>query len=152
MGDDSYDDSQPADDSVDASGADDGVDASGADDGTMMGAAPDAGTPDAGATDGAVPDDGNYHGTDNGAIFVGQKADGTTMTMPTWGGEQAHIWHEGHNSDPDQHMRSVADQQGNVVGWDPTTGEVVTAMKEKNAPGQTGSVYQISQDIPKFDE
>ena len=88
---------------------------------------------------------GDYSGpTVDAGVFVGRNADGTTMTVPTWGGEKAHIWHEGHN--PDNPIRSVADQQGNVVAWDTRTGQVTTAIHEQQG------VYSVSTDLPSFDE
>ena len=94
---------------------------------------------------GATPDAGAYSGpTVDAGVFVGQNSDGTTMTVPTWGGEEAHIWREGH--DPDNPIRSTVDQHSNVVAWDTRTGQVTTAIHEQ--PG----MYSVSTDLPSFDE
>lgn len=98
-----------------------------------------------GALMGAAPSDGMYSGpTVDAGVFVGQGADGTTMTVPTWGGEEPHTWHEGH--DADNPIRTVVDQHGNAVAWDTRTGQVTTAIHEQ--PG----MYSVSTDLPSFDE
>ena len=91
---------------------------------------------------------GGSQGAD--AIAVGQMDDGRVMTVPTWGGEQAHIWHEGTNT-TGPNARVVGDEQGNMVAWNPDTGEVTTAMKDQTQPPGT-SAYTVSRDIPSWDE
>ena len=135
-----------ADSGVTADGGDadtqswqDGVDASGGDDGGMA------------LTGATLPDDGSYGTVSAGpAVWVGERADGTTMTAPTWGGDQPHVWHEGHSESG--RLRSAVDQQGNVVSFDTETGRVTTAMKMQDLPSNWRG-YSISQDdLPSFDE
>ena len=94
---------------------------------------------------GTASGDATYSGTsDGGGVVVGHFPDGTTMTVPSWGGEQAHIWKEG--QDPSGRLRSVVDRQGNLVAWDTQTGQVTTAIHEQQG------VYTVSEDLPSFDE
>ena len=127
------------DEDLDGSTVDDGSGAAGSDtdaaavqDDMLAGAAPDA---PAGGAD---------------AVAVAPMDDGRVMTIPTWGGEEAHIWHEGTNlTGPG--ARIVGDEQGNMVAWNPETGEVTTAIKDQNQPPGT-SAYSVSRDLPSFDE
>ena len=112
-------------------------------DGSLDGSTGADGDAGDGGVVGAAP--GEYPGpTVDAGVFLGKNADGTTMTVPTWGGEQPHIWREGHN--PDNPIRTVVDQQGNAVAWDARTGQVTTAIHEQ--PG----IYSVSTDLPSFDD
>lgn len=105
----------------------------------------DTAAPDAGAGP-----DASGSGGGGDAIYVHQNDDGTTTTVPTWGGEQAHTWHEGTNL-TGPNARIVGDQQGDMVAWNPDTGEVTTAMKDQDTP-PGWSAYTVSDDLPSFDE
>ena len=80
-------------------------------------------------------------------IAAGQTPEGESGTMWDAPGEQAHHWHEG--AAP-KGTRVVGDQDGNMVAWDSSTGEVTTAMREQDEQHPDDSTYQVSQTDPEF--
>ena len=150
MGDDGFDELS-VDDSYGASTGDAGSSDGYADDSSDI-SGTDGGLPQADVLGGAAPAASEAGGgaTQGDAVAVAQMGDGRVMTVPTWGGEQAHIWHEGTNL-TGPNARIVGDERGNMVAWNPDTGEVTTAVKDQDQPRGT-SAYTVSRDLPSFDE